>query len=41
MISAWLLIPAVMVGAGVGILLLAICSASNTRDDNRKWWDDE
>jgi hypothetical protein len=33
MISAWWLIPAMMAGAALGILMLAICRAS--------WKDDE
>ena len=41
MISAWWLIPAVMIGAFIGIALLAICSANSPKRDGKKWWEDE
>ena len=39
MIPAWWLIPAVMLGAIIGIALLAICSANQTDDERNE--DDE
>ena len=42
MISVWWLVPAVMIGAFVGIALLAICSANNDAPrGEKKWWEDE
>lgn len=41
MISVWWLVPAVMIGAFVGIALLAICSANNPKRDVEKWWEED
>ena len=39
MIPAWWLIPALMLGAFIGITLVALCSAGRT--DNEREQDDE
>ena len=41
MISVWWLVHAVMIGAFVGIALLAICSANNDSTKNGKKWLEE
>lgn len=39
-IAWWWLIPAVMVGAVIGIFLMGICAANSITDRRRKWWEE-